>query len=53
MLWHNDRFDPGTSRGWDRRFLRFVDAVRVSGGVCVSASELADEAAAWLGPSRR
>jgi hypothetical protein len=50
VLWHNDRFDPGTSRGWDRLFFRFIDAVRVSGGVCLSARELADEAAVWLGP---
>jgi hypothetical protein len=49
VLWHNDRFDPGTSRGWDRLFLRFIDAVRISGGVCLSARELADEAAVWLG----
>jgi hypothetical protein len=49
VLWHNDRFDPGTSGGWDRLFFRFVDAVRASGGVCLSAGELADEAAAWLG----
>jgi hypothetical protein len=50
VLWHNDRFDPGTSRGWDRLFFRFVDAVRASGGVCLSARELAEEAAEWLGP---
>ncbi len=48
VLWHNDRFDPGTSRGWDRLFFRFIDAVRASGGVCVSARDLAEEAAAWL-----
>jgi hypothetical protein len=48
MLWHNDRFDPATSRGWDRLFFRFVDAVRASGGVCLSAAALAEEAAASL-----
>ena len=48
VLWHNDRFDPGTSRGWDRLFFRFIDAVRASGGVCLSAGDLAEEAAAWL-----
>lgn len=48
VLWHTDRFDPATSRGWDRLFLRFIDAVRAAGGVCVAAGELAEEAAAWL-----
>ena len=48
LLWHNDRFDPLTSRGWDRLFYRFVDAVRAAGGVCVSAGELAEEADEWL-----
>jgi peptidoglycan/xylan/chitin deacetylase (PgdA/CDA1 family) len=48
VLWHNDRYDPATSRGWDRLYLRFIDAVRVAGGVCLSAGELAEEAAEWL-----
>jgi peptidoglycan/xylan/chitin deacetylase (PgdA/CDA1 family) len=48
VLWHNDRFDPATSGGWDRLFFRFVDAVAASGGVCLSAGQLAEEAAAWL-----
>jgi hypothetical protein len=48
VLWHTDRFDPATSRGWDRLFMRFVEAVRVNGGVCLSAGALAEEAAAWL-----
>jgi hypothetical protein len=48
VLWHNDRFDPPTARGWDGLFVRFVDAVRHHGGVCVSAETLAEEAAAWL-----
>jgi peptidoglycan/xylan/chitin deacetylase (PgdA/CDA1 family) len=48
VLWHADRFDPGTSRGWDRLYLRFIEAVRARGGVCLSAGELAEEAAAWL-----
>ncbi len=48
VLWHSDRFDPGTSRGWDRLYLRFVEAVRARGGVCLSAGALAEEAAAWL-----
>jgi hypothetical protein len=48
VLWHTDRFDPGTARGWDRLYTRFLDAVRERGGVCLSAGELAAEAAAWL-----
>jgi hypothetical protein len=48
VLWHTDRFDPATSRGWDRLFFRFLEAVRTHGGVCVQARTLAEEAAAWL-----
>jgi len=48
VLWHNDRFDPATARGWDRLFMRFIEAVRQHGGVCVSAAALAEETAAWL-----
>jgi peptidoglycan/xylan/chitin deacetylase (PgdA/CDA1 family) len=43
VLWHTDRFDPGTARGWDRLYLRLLDAVRERGGVCLSAGELAGE----------
>ena len=46
LLWHTDRFDPGTARGWDRLYLRLLDAVRERGGVCLSADELAREAEA-------
>jgi peptidoglycan/xylan/chitin deacetylase (PgdA/CDA1 family) len=48
VLWHTDRYDPATSRGWDRLYLRLLEAVRARGGVCLSAGELAQEAAAWL-----
>lgn len=48
VLWHTDRYDPATARGWDRLYLRVMDAVRVRGGICLSAGELAEEAAAWL-----
>jgi peptidoglycan/xylan/chitin deacetylase (PgdA/CDA1 family) len=48
LLWHTDRFDRGTARGWDRLYLRVLDAVRERGGVCVAAGELAAEAGAWL-----
>jgi peptidoglycan/xylan/chitin deacetylase (PgdA/CDA1 family) len=49
VLWHTDRFDPGTSRGWDRLYLRVLEAVRARGGVCLSAGDLAAE---WLSRSR-
>jgi peptidoglycan/xylan/chitin deacetylase (PgdA/CDA1 family) len=48
VLWHTDRFDRATARGWDTLYSRFMDAVRERGGACMSAGELADEAAAWL-----
>ena len=48
VLWHPDRFDRATARDWDALYYRFLDAVRERGGVCVSAGELAAEAAAWL-----
>jgi peptidoglycan/xylan/chitin deacetylase (PgdA/CDA1 family) len=48
VLWHTERFDSSTSRGWDRLYLRLIQAVRDSGGVCVSVGDLAREADAWL-----
>ncbi|MBA3366344.1 MAG: hypothetical protein H0U03_11260 [Actinobacteria bacterium] len=48
VLWHTDRFDRGTSAGWDRLYARFIDAVAARGGVCLSAGALAEEAAARL-----
>jgi peptidoglycan/xylan/chitin deacetylase (PgdA/CDA1 family) len=48
ILWHNDRFDPPTARGWDRLYSRVLAAVRERGGVCTTAGELAEEADAWL-----
>jgi peptidoglycan/xylan/chitin deacetylase (PgdA/CDA1 family) len=44
ILWHTDRFDRATAQGWDRLYLRVVDAVRERGGVCLPAGELAAEA---------
>jgi peptidoglycan/xylan/chitin deacetylase (PgdA/CDA1 family) len=49
LLWHTDRFDRATARGWDRLYLRVIEAVAERGGVCLPAGALADEAAAWLG----
>jgi peptidoglycan/xylan/chitin deacetylase (PgdA/CDA1 family) len=44
VLWHTDRFDRGTARGWDRLYERLIDAVHDRGGVCLSAGELAADA---------
>ena len=44
VLWHTDRFDRGTARGWDRLYLRLIAAVRDHGGVCLPAGRLAEEA---------
>ena len=44
VLWHTDRFDRATAQGWDRLYLRLIDAVRERGGICMSAGELAAEA---------
>ncbi len=41
VIWHTERFDPATARGWDRLYLRLIDAIHERGGVCVSAGELA------------
>ena len=49
ILWHPERFDAPSARGWDRLYFEVVEAVRERGGVCVSARELAGTAADWLG----
>ena len=51
LLWHTDRFDRGTARGWDRLYARVIEAVRAHGGVCLPAGELAAEATERLGGS--
>jgi hypothetical protein len=48
VLWHTDRFDRSTAQGWDRLYLRLLDAVGERGGVCLSAGELAAAADVWL-----
>jgi peptidoglycan/xylan/chitin deacetylase (PgdA/CDA1 family) len=48
VLWHTDRFDRATARGWDRLYERLIEAVGDLGGVCTSAGDLADEATRWL-----
>ena len=49
ILWHPERFDPPSARGWDRLYFDVIDAVAERGGVCVTARELAGTAADWLG----
>ena len=49
ILWHPERFDAPSARGWDRLYFEVIDAVRERGGVCVSAAELAASAADRLG----
>jgi len=41
ILWHPDRFDAPSARGWDRLYFELLDAVRERGGVCLPAGELA------------
>jgi peptidoglycan/xylan/chitin deacetylase (PgdA/CDA1 family) len=48
VLWHSEWFADPAFPGWDALYFRLVDGVRARGGVCVSAGELAEEAAAWL-----
>jgi hypothetical protein len=48
VVWHTERFDPASARGWDRLWFRFIDAVRERGGVCLTSGELAQEAGATL-----
>ena len=45
IIWHTERFDPATARGWDRLYFRLIDEIHARGGACVSAGELAREAA--------
>jgi peptidoglycan/xylan/chitin deacetylase (PgdA/CDA1 family) len=47
ILWHTDRFDSWTAGGWDRLYEQILAGVRERGGICLSAGELAEEAAAW------
>jgi peptidoglycan/xylan/chitin deacetylase (PgdA/CDA1 family) len=48
LLWHSEWFDGTVYRGWEALYHRVLDAVRERGGVCMSAGELAAEAAEWL-----
>ena len=52
ILWHPERFDAPSARGWDRLYFELVDAVRERGGICLAAGELAGLAAERLGLPR-
>ena len=49
ILWHPERFDGPSARGWDRLYFELIEAVRERGGICLSAGELAGLAAERLG----
>ena len=40
LLWHNNRFDPRLSRGYDQVYWRLVDGIREQGGVVTSAGSV-------------
>ena len=52
ILWHPERFDGPSARGWDRLYFNTIEAVRERGGTCLSASELAGFAAERFGLPR-
>jgi peptidoglycan/xylan/chitin deacetylase (PgdA/CDA1 family) len=52
ILWHPERFDGPSARGWDRLYFEVVDAVRERGGICLAAGELARLAADQFGLPR-
>lgn len=41
VIWHTERFDPATARGWDRLYFRLIEGVKARGGVCVDGKTLA------------
>ena len=52
ILWHPERFDGPSARGWDRLYFELIEAVRERGGICLSAGELAGFAAERFGLPR-
>jgi peptidoglycan/xylan/chitin deacetylase (PgdA/CDA1 family) len=52
ILWHPERFDAPSARGWDRLYFELVDAVRERGGICLAAGELAGLSAERFGLPR-
>ncbi len=52
ILWHPERFDGPSARGWDRLYFELIEAVRERGGTCLAAGELAGLAAERFGLPR-
>jgi peptidoglycan/xylan/chitin deacetylase (PgdA/CDA1 family) len=52
ILWHPERFDAPSARGWDRLYFELIEAVRERAGVCLAAGELAGLAAERFGLPR-
>jgi hypothetical protein len=52
ILWHPERFDAPSARGWDRLYFELLEAVRERGGICLAAGELAGLAAERFGLPR-
>jgi hypothetical protein len=52
ILWHPERFDGPSARGWDRLYFDLLDAVRERDGICLAAGELAGLAAERFGLPR-
>jgi peptidoglycan/xylan/chitin deacetylase (PgdA/CDA1 family) len=52
ILWHPERFDAPSARGWHRLYFEVIEAVRERGGICLSAGELAGLAAERFGLPR-
>lgn len=47
ILWHADRFDRPTAGGWDRLYVRVIDAIHARGGICLCARDLAGYASSY------
>jgi peptidoglycan/xylan/chitin deacetylase (PgdA/CDA1 family) len=52
ILWHPERFDRPSARGWDRLYFELIEAVRERDGICLAAGELAGLAAERFGLPR-
>jgi peptidoglycan/xylan/chitin deacetylase (PgdA/CDA1 family) len=52
ILWHPERFDGPSARGWDRLYFELIEAVRERDGICLAAGELAGLAAERFGLPR-
>jgi hypothetical protein len=52
ILWHPERFDAPSARGWDRLYFELIEGVRDRGGICLAAGELAGIAAERFGLPR-